>query len=145
MLFSKFQLQQADDHDIFIQEIKKLLSYDKQDGWFILAKGSRIVVNGHANTGLQTLIEYDNMWKEHVNKQGFEHAFEQHYRKLHTSANNPCCRFEFSLAMGRIPDKLKCPECQQQMGVLTTFQCDHDKNLDDLRSSIYVYNNSKPI
>ncbi|KAF7845123.1 protein SIEVE ELEMENT OCCLUSION B [Senna tora] len=42
MPFSKIQLQQADDHDLVMQEIKKLLSYDKMGGWMILAKGSHI-------------------------------------------------------------------------------------------------------
>ncbi|KAI4350598.1 hypothetical protein L6164_005043 [Bauhinia variegata] len=130
MLFSKFQLQQADDHDIVMQEIQKLLCYDKHDGCFILAKGFSILVNGLANTGLQTLMEYD-MWKEQADREGYGLAFEQHYRKLHTVVAAPCCRFEFSEAMGRIPDKLRCPECQRQMRILTTFQCRHDDNVDD--------------
>lgn len=133
MLFSKIQLQQADDHDLVMQEIKKLLSYDKMGGWIILAKGSHIVVNGHANTGLQALMEYETMWKERAEKEGFEPAFEQHYKKLH-AVDNPCCRFEFSHAMGRIPEKLRCPECQRNMHVLTTFQCCHDETVDDVLS-----------
>ncbi|XP_054801925.1 protein SIEVE ELEMENT OCCLUSION B isoform X1 [Prosopis cineraria] len=130
MLFSKIQLQQADDHDVVMQEIKRLLSYDKLGGWVILAKGSHIVVNGHANTGLQTLMEYDTMWQQKAEKDGFDSAFGEHYRKLH-AVENPCCRFEFSHAMGRIPERLRCPECQRHMNVLTTFQCCHDENANE--------------
>ena len=130
MLFSKIQLKQADDLDLELQEIKKLLSYDKQDGWFVFAKGSTVVTNGHANTGLQTLMEYENIWKVQADREGFEKAFNEHYGKLHAVAN-PCCRFEFSLTMGRIPEKLRCPECRRNMRILTTFQCCHDENIDD--------------
>ncbi|XP_058739429.1 protein SIEVE ELEMENT OCCLUSION B-like [Vicia villosa] len=130
MLFSKIQLKQVDDNDIVMQEIKKLLSYDKQGGWIVLAKGSRIVVNGHAATGLQALAEYDLMWKEQAANDGFETAYKDHYGKLHSVAN-PCCRFEFSHSMGRIPDRLTCPECRRNMHVLTTFQCCHDDNVEE--------------
>ncbi|RZB59904.1 hypothetical protein D0Y65_042910 [Glycine soja] len=39
MLFSKLQLKQIDDEDHMMQEIKKLLSYDKHGEWFLLANG----------------------------------------------------------------------------------------------------------
>lgn len=131
MLLSKIQSKQIDDHnDVVMQEIKKLLSYDKQGGWIVLARGSQIIVNGHASTGLQTLVEYDITWREHAEREGFEAAFKEHYGKLHSVAN-PCCRFEFSHSMGRIPDKLTCPECRRNMHVLTTFQCCHDENVDE--------------
>ncbi|XP_057437405.1 protein SIEVE ELEMENT OCCLUSION B-like [Lotus japonicus] len=131
MLFSKIQLKQSDttQHDHVMQEIKKLLSYDKLGGWIVLARGSQIVVNGHASTGLQTLVEYDLMWKDPAEKEGFEAAFKDHYGKLHTVAN-PCCRFEFSHSMGRIPERLTCPECHRHMHVLTTFQCCHDEDIE---------------
>lgn len=130
MLFSKIQLKQVDDNDIVMQEIKKLLSYDKQGGWFVLARGSQIVVNGHAATGLQALVEYELKWKQHADRDGFEPAFKEYYGKLHSVAN-PCCRFEFSHSMGRIPDRLTCPECRRNMHVLTTFQCCHDDNVEE--------------
>ncbi|KAK7311376.1 hypothetical protein RJT34_09485 [Clitoria ternatea] len=130
MLFSKLQLKQSDDEDHVMQEIKKLLSYDKQGGWIVLARGSQIVVNGHATTGLQTLVEYDIMWKDPAEREGFEPAFKNHYDKVHSVAN-PCCRFEFSHSMGRIPERLTCPECRRNMHVLTTFQCCHDEKIDE--------------
>ncbi|KAG5099179.1 hypothetical protein JHK82_044231 [Glycine max] len=130
MLFSKLQLKQTDDDDHVMQEIKKLLSYDKQGGWIVLARGSHIVVNGHATTGLQTLVEYDAVWKELADRDGFEPAFKNHYDMVH-SIVSPCCRFEFSHSMGRIPERLTCPECRRNMHVLTTFQCCHDEKIDE--------------
>lgn len=130
MLFSKLQLKQTDDEDHLMQEIKKLLSYDKQGGWMVLARGSYIVVNGHATTGLQTLVEYDGVWQGDAERDGFEQAFKSHYDKVH-SVISPCCRFEFSHSMGRIPERLTCPECRRNMHVLTTFQCCHDEKIDE--------------
>ncbi|XP_027347273.1 protein SIEVE ELEMENT OCCLUSION B [Abrus precatorius] len=130
MLFSKLQLKQTDESDHVMQEIKKLLSYDKEGGWIVLARGSNIVVNGHATTGLRTLVEYDAIWQKDADRDGFEPAFKKHYDQVH-SVVSPCCRFEFSHSMGRIPEKLTCPECRRHMHVLTTFQCCHDEKIDE--------------
>ncbi|KAJ8749931.1 hypothetical protein K2173_013846 [Erythroxylum novogranatense] len=113
MLFSKIQLGKADDHDVVMQEIKKLLSYDKEGGWAVLSKGSDIVVNGHGTTILPTLVEYDT-WKEHISEKGFDASFRDHHDKLHGIAH-PCCRFEFPITAGRIPETMSCPECQRGM------------------------------
>ncbi|KAJ6424002.1 hypothetical protein OIU84_024888 [Salix udensis] len=65
MLYSKIQLGKLDDHDPMMQEIKKLLSYNREGGWAVLSKGSNVVVNGHSSTVLPTLVEYD-LWKDQV-------------------------------------------------------------------------------
>ncbi|GFY87291.1 sieve element occlusion amino-terminus protein [Actinidia rufa] len=114
MLFSKIQLGKADDNDPMMQEIKKLLSYDKSGGWAVLSKGNHVVVNGHSTTMLPTLIDYD-LWKEHVTVKGFD-------------------RFEFPSTAGRIPDRslgMKCPECLRPMDKYTTFVCCHDDETTD--------------
>ncbi|THF97047.1 protein SIEVE ELEMENT OCCLUSION B-like [Camellia sinensis] len=126
MLFSKIQLGRADDQDPTMQEIKKLLSYDKSGGWAVLSKGADVVVNGHGTTMLPTLVEYDT-WKGHVITKGFEKSFKDHHDMLHGVAH-PCCRFEFPSMGGRIPESMKCPECQRTMEKYTTFLCCHDDN-----------------
>ncbi|XP_057437406.1 uncharacterized protein LOC130729612 [Lotus japonicus] len=68
---------------------QELLSYDKLGGWIVLVRGSHIVVKGHASTGLQTLVEYDLMWKDATEKEGFEAAFKDHYGKLRTHGGEP--------------------------------------------------------
>lgn len=125
MFFSKIQLGKVDDHDLAMQGIKKVLSYDKSaDGCAILAHGSDLVVHGHKITILPTLMEYD-IWKDHVPSKGYDLAFKDHHDRLH-DLTRPCCRFEFPTVASRIPDRLKCPECERSMDKLLTFNCCHD-------------------
>ncbi|KAJ6676377.1 PROTEIN SIEVE ELEMENT OCCLUSION A [Salix viminalis] len=82
MLYSKIQLGKLDDHDPMMQEIMKLLSYDREGGWAVLSNGSNVVVSGHSTTVLPALIEYD-LWKDQVPDKGFDLAFHDHHLKLH--------------------------------------------------------------
>lgn len=132
MLFSKIQQGRADDQDPMTQEIKKLISNDKDGGWAVLCKGPGVVINGHGTTVLPTLLEYDQ-WKENVAIKGFEVAIKDHHDKLHGIAH-PCCRFEFPAVVGRIPENMKCPECLRIMEKFVTFLCCHD---DSAISSLY--------
>ncbi|CAI0456600.1 unnamed protein product [Linum tenue] len=125
MLFSKIQQGKLDDHDPMMLEIKKLLSYDKEGGWAVLSKGSNIISNGHGNTVLTTLVEYD-LWKEEIPVKGFDLAYDDHHKKVH-GVTYPCCRFEFPNTAGRIPEGMKCPECHRYMEKYTTFLCCHDE------------------
>ncbi|XP_041007295.1 protein SIEVE ELEMENT OCCLUSION B-like isoform X3 [Juglans microcarpa x Juglans regia] len=126
MLFSKIQQGKADDHvDPMMQEIKKLLSYDRDGSWAVLCKGSSVVVNGHGNSILPTLVEFDK-WKENVRLQGFDVAFKNHHELLR-GETYPCCRFEFSHFAGRIPEGMRCPECNRNMEKYTTYLCCHDE------------------
>ncbi|KAJ6301864.1 hypothetical protein OIU77_016054 [Salix suchowensis] len=129
MFFSKIQLGKVDDQDPMMQEIKKLLSYDREGGWAILSKGSRVVINGHGTTVLPTMVEYD-LWKEQVPVKGFDLAFAEHHEKIHDVAHL-CCRFDFPMTAGRIPVTLKCPECNRSMEKFTTFLCCHDEGIPD--------------
>jgi hypothetical protein len=129
MLFSKIQLGKSDDHaaDPVMQEIKRLVSYDREGGWAVLSKGSSIVVNGHGNTVLTTLLEYE-MWKANVALQGFDVAFKNHHDLRH-GEKYPCCRFEFSHNAGRIPERMRCPQCHRNMEEFTTFLCCHEEGV----------------
>ncbi|KAJ6965637.1 protein SIEVE ELEMENT OCCLUSION B-like [Populus alba x Populus x berolinensis] len=129
MLYSKIQLGKLDDHDPMMQEIKKLLSYDREGGWAVLSNGSNVVVNGHKTTALQTLLEYD-LWKEQVPVKGFDLAFRDHQGRIHDIAR-PCCRFDFPMTTGRIPGTMKCPECNSTMEKFSTFLCCHDEVIPD--------------
>ncbi|KAJ6949424.1 protein SIEVE ELEMENT OCCLUSION B-like [Populus alba x Populus x berolinensis] len=129
MLYSKIQLGKLDDHDPMMQEIKKLLSYDREGGWAVLSNGSNVVVNGHKTTALQTLLEYD-LWKEQVPVKGFDLAFRDHQGRIH-DISRPCCRFDFPMTTGRIPGTMKCPECTRTMEKFSTFLCCHDEVIPD--------------
>ncbi|KAJ0564040.1 putative sieve element occlusion [Helianthus annuus] len=125
MLFSKIQLKRADDQDTIMLQIKKLLSYDKDGSWALLCRGSQILTNGHGSTMLQTPIDFD-LWKEHIPSRGFDLSFKDYHDKLHVAANN-CCRFEFPIAAGRIPEGMRCPECHRVMEKYIAFPCCHDQ------------------
>jgi len=107
-MYSKIQLGKLDDHDPMMQEIKKLLSYDKEGRWVVLSKGSNVVVNGHSTTVLQTLVDYD-LWKDQTLIKGFDLAFQDHQGRIHDIAR-PCYHYNFPMTMGWIPKTMKCPE-----------------------------------
>ncbi|KAJ0905722.1 putative sieve element occlusion [Helianthus annuus] len=125
MLFSKIQLKRADDQDLIMLQIKKLLSYDKDGSWALLCKGSQILTNGHGSTMLQTPVDFER-WKPDIPSIGFDSSFKQYHDKLHVEANN-CCRFEFPIAAGRIPEGMRCPECHRLMEKHIAFSCCHDQ------------------
>ncbi|XP_059640295.1 protein SIEVE ELEMENT OCCLUSION B-like [Cornus florida] len=124
MLFSKIQLGRGDDNDPMMLAIKKILSYDKSGGWAVLSNGSSVVINGHSSTVLPALSEYD-LWKENIPVKGFDPSIKDYHDMLHGAAL-PCCRFEFPSTVGRIPEKMKCPECLRNMGKNFAFVCCHD-------------------
>ncbi|XAR58240.1 hypothetical protein NMG60_11026655 [Bertholletia excelsa] len=126
MLYSKIQLGKVDELDPMVQEIKKLLSYDREGGWAVLAHGSDVVVNGHGMTVVRTFAGYDPHWKPNVPAKGFDISFRDYHNVLHKEAH-PCCRFEFPSATGRIPEAMKCPECFRIMEKYITFLCCHDE------------------
>ncbi|CAL5368371.1 unnamed protein product [Camellia sinensis] len=128
MLFSKIQLGRANDYDPMMEEIKKLLSYDKSGGgWTVFCKGSEVVVNGHGSTVLPTLLEYTDMWKQNVITKGFDKSFKDHHDRLH-GFEHPCCRFESPSMVERILESMKCPDCLRSMEKHITFICCHDEN-----------------
>ncbi|MFS7949112.1 putative sieve element occlusion [Helianthus anomalus] len=125
MLYSKIQLKRADDQDHMMQQIKKLLSYDKDGPWALFCRGSKILTTGHGSTMLQTLADFD-LWKNDIPTKGFDLSFKDYHDKLHVAANN-CCRFEFPIAAGRIPEGMRCPECHRLMEKYISFLCCHDQ------------------
>ncbi|KAI3799218.1 hypothetical protein L1987_34508 [Smallanthus sonchifolius] len=114
MLFSKIQLERADDQDTVMLQIKRLVSYDDDGSWALLCRGSQILTTGHGSSMLETLADFE-LWKEHIPKRGFDLSFKEYHDKLHVAANNRC-RFEFSIEAGRIPEGIRCPECHRNAG-----------------------------
>ncbi|KAK1440917.1 hypothetical protein QVD17_06751 [Tagetes erecta] len=123
--FFWIQLKHADDQDLVMLQIKKLLSYDKDGSWGLLCHGSQILTNGHGSTMLQTCLEFD-IWKEHIHSKGFAFSFKNYHDKLHGATNN-CSRFEFSIVEGSIPEGMRCPECHRSMEKHIAFICCHDQ------------------
>ena len=127
MLFSKIQLGKDEEHDLVMQQIKRVLSFDREGTWAVLSRGSSVLVNEHGNILWSALFEYDQ-WKENVPLQGFGAAFQTYVATLRGNSH-PCCRFEFSHYAGKIPESMKCPECHHYMEKYTTFLCCHDEGI----------------
>lgn len=85
------------------------------------------MVIGHGATVVTTLLEYDK-WKENVALSGFDVAFKNHHDLLH-GVSHLCCRLEFSPTVGRVPVRMSCPECDDDMAreEYITFLCCHEK------------------
>ncbi|KAB5521022.1 hypothetical protein DKX38_025341 [Salix brachista] len=81
-------------------------------------------------TILPTLVEYE-FWKDQVPVKGFDLALQDHHRTIH-GISHPCCRFDFPMTMGRIPETMKCPECNRAMEKFSTFLCCHDEVIPDV-------------
>ncbi|XP_059665337.1 protein SIEVE ELEMENT OCCLUSION B-like [Cornus florida] len=126
MLFSKIRLGSVDDSEPMMEEIKKILSYDKSGGWAVLTKGSSVVLNGHSSTVLLALSDYD-LWKKQIPEKGFDRSIKEYYDKHHGPAH-PCCRFDFSSTLGWIPENMTCPECRRNMEKHFAFVCCHDES-----------------
>ncbi|KAL4653267.1 hypothetical protein ACB092_01G290600 [Castanea dentata] len=127
MLLSKIQLGKDEEHDLVMQQIKRVLSFDREGTWAVLSRGSSVLVNEHGNILWPALFEYEQ-WKEKVALQGFDIAFQNYVASLRGNSH-PCCRFEFSNYAGKIPENMKCPECHHNMEKYTTFLCCHDEGI----------------
>ncbi|KAJ0771808.1 putative sieve element occlusion [Helianthus annuus] len=127
MLLSKIQLNRTDDQDITMKQIMKLLSYEKDGSWAMLCRGSHILTNGHGSSMMQTLADFD-LWKEHIPSRGFDLSFKDYHDKLHITTHS-CSRFEFPIAGGRLPERMRCSVCHRYMQVekYIAFLCCHDQ------------------
>ena len=92
MLFSKIQLGREDEKDPMLEEIKKLLSYDKEGGWAMLSKGSSPIFSGSSATVLPTFMAY-HAWKEQVPTKGFDQAVMDYHDQLRNDSDYP--KFDF--------------------------------------------------
>ncbi|KAL2898710.1 Protein SIEVE ELEMENT OCCLUSION B [Bienertia sinuspersici] len=115
-------------NDVF-QEIQRLHNFNKSNtNWAILAKGSKILVNGHGQVVLSTLEEYP-IWKDKVLEQGFGAGFQSHYRKLYRK-KFPCERIECpttKLKLLETSEIMLCPCCRRQMQHCITLCCYHSE------------------
>ncbi|KAJ0564046.1 putative sieve element occlusion [Helianthus annuus] len=81
MLLSKIQLNRTDDQDFTMEQIMKLLSYEKDGSWAMLCRGSHILTHGHGSSMMQTLADID-LWKEHIPSRAFDLSFKDYHDKL---------------------------------------------------------------
>ncbi|KAI9123089.1 hypothetical protein K1719_005978 [Acacia pycnantha] len=107
------------------QEVQKMLSYKNEGGWALLSKGLTVVLAGHGNTILKTVADFDK-WKEEVVKKGFEVGFKEHHQKV-VKTTHRCTYLEIPNVAGKIPEIIKCPECDRTMNVFISYKCCHNE------------------
>eukprot|EP00257_Ricinus_communis_P020308 XP_015579512.2 protein SIEVE ELEMENT OCCLUSION B [Ricinus communis] len=127
MLFCKIQLgNKFEENDGIMQELKKLLSYEKEGRWAMLTRGSNIMVNGAGAKVLHALTEYDPLNDLNSPNQDFGLSFKDHYNKINTGTSvHSCCRFSFPTAARRFPKRTTCPECHRIMAKQIVLSCCH--------------------
>lgn len=105
------------------QEIQKLLSYKNESGWFVLSKGSTVVLAGHGYTILRVFEEFNN-WKAVVKQKGFEVTIKEYHSKALLTVPQ-CCRLDIPATAGAVPETIKCPECTRVMDSYVSYKCCH--------------------
>ncbi|PON53236.1 Sieve element occlusion [Parasponia andersonii] len=111
--------------DFAKRQIQKLYSYKSKEGWFILNKGPTTVILGQSATLLKVIAEFEN-WKDEVRQTPFEVAFRDYYNKVVASLLEQigCCRFDIPPAAGKLPEEMKCAECEDDMRYLEDNRVD---------------------
>ncbi|XP_004288435.1 PREDICTED: uncharacterized protein LOC101298064 [Fragaria vesca subsp. vesca] len=109
--------------DSVSQEIQKLLSYKNESGWAVLTRGSTVLVTGHGVSVLKVVEDFEK-WKEHVKEKGFEFCFKAYYGRV-VQASRPCCRLDIPGSTGKVPESMKCPDCQRNMETYISYKCCH--------------------
>ncbi|KDP46379.1 hypothetical protein JCGZ_10219 [Jatropha curcas] len=126
MLSSRIQMANYDDNedDTILQEIKKVINYDREGDWVLFGKGSQVFVNGQSNIVLRALKEFDQ-WKDSLDTKEFGNCLKEHYDKIIKSVDDVahlCFRFDFPAAVrSQIPRRMICPECHCTMDRKTSF------------------------
>ena len=108
------------------RQIQKLFSYKNKEGWFIFNKGQTMVSLGQYTTLLKVVTEFD-AWKDNVRHKTFEVAFKEYHEKTLTSLLGQigCCRIEIPPNTAKLPEEMKCEECEGDMRIITSYECCH--------------------
>ncbi|CAL8073286.1 unnamed protein product [Prunus armeniaca] len=80
-----------------------------------------------ATLDIQKLLSYKNekdfdKWKGQVREKGFEFCFTTYYAKM---GFTPCCRLDIPGSTGKVPDTMKCPDCNRSMETFISYKCCH--------------------
>lgn len=125
MLLSKIQVEAKDEQDPVMQELEKLLMYDRMGTWALFSKGSEVMLTGRVPALIHLLQKFDE-WKGNVGHSDFLIELKEQYNRLPAADDHPCCQLEFDHTTGKTPVSMICPECHRSMEELAVFTCCHD-------------------
>ena len=112
--------------DAVTKQVQKILSYKNETGWALFIKGSAVVLNGHGETILQALAEFEK-WKEDAAEEGFEITFKIYSEDIVCNIHR-CSDLEIPNVAGVLPDSIRCPECPRPMEIYIQFKCCHNES-----------------
>ncbi|XP_028782760.1 protein SIEVE ELEMENT OCCLUSION B [Neltuma alba] len=118
------KVHKTEDDDV-TKEVQKMLSYKNETGWALLSKGSEVILTGHGTTVLKTVAEYEK-WKELVKSKGFEGSFRDYHEKA-VRLLHRCSHLEIPNVAGKLPERIRCPECPKTMEIFITYKCCHEE------------------
>lgn len=107
------------------EDILRLISYENENGWAILAVGSAPLLVGRGNLMLGVLQDF-NKWKRNMNIKAFPDAFRDYFNELNLKFHT-CERMTLPGFSGWIPMIVNCPECPRFMETGISFKCNHGR------------------
>ncbi|XP_004150405.2 protein SIEVE ELEMENT OCCLUSION B [Cucumis sativus] len=107
------------------EDILRLISYENENGWGILAVGSEPVLVGRGNLILAVLQDF-NKWKQILNIKSFPDSFRDYFNELALKTHQ-CDRVVLPGFSGWIPMVVNCPECPRFMDTGISFKCCHGR------------------
>ncbi|XP_022138360.1 protein SIEVE ELEMENT OCCLUSION B-like [Momordica charantia] len=105
------------------EDILRLISYQNENGWAVLAVGSAPLLVGRGNLVLAVMEEF-NKWKSNLNIKGFPDSFTDYFNDLALKTHQ-CERVTLPGFSGWIPMVVNCPECPRFMETGISFKCCH--------------------
>ncbi|CAK9329152.1 unnamed protein product [Citrullus colocynthis] len=108
------------------EDILRLISYENENGWGILAVGSEPVLVGRGNLILAVLEDF-NKWKQILNIKSFPDSFRDYFNELALKSHQ-CDRVVLPGFSGWIPMVVNCPECPRFMDTGISFKCCHGRS-----------------
>ncbi|KAI4317945.1 hypothetical protein L6164_025766 [Bauhinia variegata] len=118
--------------DPTLRDLEKLLTLRNANGWILFSKGNNVLALDEADIISKVLAEY-GIWKlDVVQKQGFDNAFLDHYRRKSARAPRSCSNLQLkNIRSGEIPLNVYCPDaaCMMKMEIASiNYSCCHGEH-----------------
>lgn len=105
------------------EDISRLISYENENGWAIIAKGPSVVFVGGGDLIIKAMEEF-KLWKKNIRRVGFSGSFKDYFDEL-TATSLHCTHVNIIGFSGWIPLIITCPVCRRYMGSGIRFTCCH--------------------
>ncbi|XP_022930371.1 protein SIEVE ELEMENT OCCLUSION B-like [Cucurbita moschata] len=107
------------------EDILRLISYENENGWGILAVGTLPVLVGRGDLILAVLEDF-NKWNQILNLKSFPDSFKDYFNEV-ALRRHQCDKVVLPAFSGWIPMVVNCPECPRFMETGINFKCCHGK------------------